>query len=335
MKKQWTAGIVLLAMLSTYCLANDVTPPTDKILKDQFYADFTGLMKLDDISLKLISAEGNQATWSAEGDMSATEDLYSMVGMAGDYKFMEKNWVKGHQVKFSAMVTSVGTPASGWRTEFFSMQTAAKNIGYPLSKTENKDQYLVITDSNFYPKLARIEASYHDKKIAQEKAQSQIDKVEKQIADLDTQIKQSWGKDANGNPRTRSDVMQEKLQQMYEIDRQNDPLKFENHYYKTIYEPALAACQKKTVCDAGPLRAERDAVLNEQKRNYYRQHKEMSENIKAEMAVRDKKIAPLQKQKGELSAQLMALEIRYRDLARDEKYWQEGLEKMRRDGVLK
>ena len=53
------------------------------------------------------------------------------------------------------------------------------------------------------------------------------------------------------------------------------------------------------------------------------------------MAARDKKIAPLQKQKGELSAQLMALEIRYRDLARDEKYWQEGLEKMRRDGVLK
>ncbi|HGO5419701.1 TPA: hypothetical protein ACK2W8_004290 [Klebsiella oxytoca] len=84
-----------------------------------------------------------------------------------------------------------------------------------------------------------------------------------------------------------------------------------------------------------PLRAERDAVLNEQKRNYYRQHKEMSENIKAEMAARDKKIAPLQKQKGELNAQLMALEIRYRELARDEKYWQEGLEKMRRNGVLK
>ncbi len=54
---------------------------------------------------------------------------------------------------------------------------------------------------------------------------------------------------------------------------------------------------EKAVCDAGPLRAERDAVLNEQKRNYYRQHKEMSENIKAEMAARDKKIAPLQKQK--------------------------------------
>lgn len=169
MKKQWIAGIALLTLASAYCRADDVTPPTDNILKDQFYADFTGLMRLDDISLKLIRAEGNQATWSAEGDMSATEDLYNMVGMAGDYKFMEKNWVKGHQIKFSAMVTSVGTPASGWRTEFFSMQTAAKVIGYPLPKTENKDHYLVITDSNFYPKLAKIESIYHDKKLRRKK----------------------------------------------------------------------------------------------------------------------------------------------------------------------
>ncbi|MDU5549632.1 DUF1202 family protein [Citrobacter freundii] len=335
MKKQWTAGIVLLAMLSTYCLANDVTPPTDKILKDQFYADFTGLMKLDDISLKLISAEGNQATWSAEGDMSATEDLYSMVGMAGDYKFMEKNWVKGHQVKFSAMVTSVGTPASGLRTEFFSMQTAAKNIGYPLSKTENKDQYLVITDSNFYPKLARIEASYHDKKIAQEKAQSQIDKVEKQIADLDTQIKQSWGKDANGNPRTRSDVMQEKLQQMYEIDRQNDPLKFENHYYKTVYDPALASCQAKPECDAAPLRAARDTALNEQKREYYRQHALMNAKIKEEMAAQDEKLKPLYDQQSELRGQGMALDTQINQLKSEYERWDREITDLRRKGIIK
>ncbi|MEG1123593.1 MAG: DUF1202 family protein [Citrobacter sp.] len=81
------------------------------------------------------------------------------------------------------MVTSVGTPVSGWRTEFFSLQTAAKDIGYPLPKTENKDKYLVITDSNFYPKLAKIEASFHDKKVVQEKAHSQMEQIEKQIAE--------------------------------------------------------------------------------------------------------------------------------------------------------
>lgn len=335
MKKQWIAGITLLTLVSTFCFADDVTPPTDKILKDQFYADFTGLMRLDDISLKLISAEGNQATWSAEGDMSATEDLYSMVGMAGDYHFMEKNWVKGHQVKFSAMVTSVGTPASGWRTEFFSMQTAAKNIGYPLPKTENKDKYLVITDSNFYPKLAKIEASYHDKKMAQEKAQSQMEQVEKKIADLDTKIKQSWGTDANGKPRTRSDVMQEKLEKMYEVDRQNDPLKFENHYYKTVYEPALAACQAKPDCDAAPLRAARDTALNEQKREYYRQHALMNAKIKEEMAAYDEKLKPLRDQQSELRGQGMGLDTQISQLKSEYESWDRDITDLRRKGIIK
>ena len=335
MKKQWIAGIVLFAMSSTYCLANDVTPPTDKILKDQFYADFTGLMKLDDISLKLISAEGNQATWSAEGDMSATEDLYSMVGMAGDYKFMEKNWVKGHQVKFSAMVASVGTPASGWRTEFFSMQTAAKNVGYPLPKTENKAQYLVMTDSNFYPKLAKIQASYHDKKIAQEKAQSQMEQVLKKIAELDTQIEQSWGKDANGKYRTRSDVMQEKLEKMYEVDRQNDPLKFENHYYKTVYEPALAACQAKPECDAASLRAARDSAINEQKRDYHRQHALMSAKIKEEMEALDEKLKPLYNQQSELRSQGMEWDTQSNQLKNEYERWDREITDLRRKGIIK
>lgn len=62
MKQQWIAGIALLTLASTYCQADDITPPTDNILKDQFYADFNGVMRLDNISLKLISAEGNRAT---------------------------------------------------------------------------------------------------------------------------------------------------------------------------------------------------------------------------------------------------------------------------------
>ena len=65
------------------------------------------------------------------------------------------------------------------------------------------------------------------------------------------QINRSWGTDANGKTLDRSDVQQAMLEK-YEVNRQNDPLKFENHYYKTIYEPALTACQKKAVCDAEP-----------------------------------------------------------------------------------
>lgn len=234
------------------------------------------------------------------------------------------------------MMTSVGTKDSGWQTEFFSLQMAAKRGGRTLKEIGgDESKNLIVNDHKFMAQFAKINASFAASKATMKTLQGQQDALKTEIAALEEQINRSWGTDANGKTLDRSDVQQAMLEKMYEVDRQNDPLKFENHYYKTIYEPALAACQKKAVCDAGPLRAERDAVLNEQKRNYYRQHKEMSENIKAVMAARDKKIAPLQKQKGELSAQLMALEIRYRDLARDEKYWQEGLEKMRRDGVLK
>lgn len=335
MKQQWIAGIALLTLASTYSQADDVIPPTDTILKDQFYADFTGLIRLDNISLKLMSAEGNRATWSAEGDMSATEDLYTLVGMADNYNFMEKTWVKGRQVKFSAMVTSVGTPVSGWRTEFFSLQTAAKDIGYPLPKTENKDKYLVITDSNFYPQLAKIEARYHDKKVAQEKAQSQMEQIEKQIADLDTQIKQSWGADANGKPRTRSDVMQEKLEKMYEVDKKNDPLTYENNYYKTIYEPALAACQTQPECDAAPLRAARDTALSEQKRDYYRQHALMSANIKEEMAAHDEQLKPLYHRQSELRGLGMALDTQSSKLKSEYEHWDRDITELRRKGIIK
>lgn len=335
MKQQWIAGIALLALASAYCQAEDVTPPTQQILKEQFYADFTGLMQLDDISLKLISGEGNQATWSAEGDMSATEDLYSIVGMAGDYTFMEKTWIKGQHVKFSAMVKSIGTPASGWRTEFFSMQTAAKNSGYPLPETKNKDKYLIITDSNFYPKLAKIEASYNDKKIAQLKAQSQVEQIEKQIAELDTQIKQSWGVDANGKPRTRSDVMQDKLAKMQDIDRQNDPLIFEDRYYKTVYDPALAACQAKPDCDATPLRTERDSVLSEQKRDYYRQHAVMKKKIEDEMKALDEKLKPLYDKQSELRARGMKLDTQSANLKSEYESWQRDITSLRRKGIIK
>ncbi|HCQ8620929.1 TPA: DUF1202 family protein [Klebsiella quasipneumoniae] len=335
MKEAWKTLTVLMIASPCYVLA-DANTPTDDVVKKQFAEQTGGIMRLQRVTLKQLDARGNQATYMLEGDMAATEDLYICVGVAGDYFFYERVWTRGRPVKFSAMMTAVGTKDSGWQTEFFSLQMAAKRGGRTLKEIGgDESKNLIVNDHKFMAQFAKINASFAASKATMKTLQGQQDALKTEIAALEEQINRSWGTDANGKTLDRSDVQQAMLEKMYEVDRQNDPLKFENHYYKTIYEPALAACQKKAVCDAGPLRAERDAVLNERKRNYYRQHKEMSENIKAEMAARDKKIAPLQKQKGELSAQLMALEIRYRDLARDEKYWQEGLEKMRRDGVLK
>ncbi|MDI5823389.1 DUF1202 family protein, partial [Salmonella enterica subsp. enterica serovar Kentucky] len=41
-------------------------------------------------TLKNLDSRGNQATWSAEGDISSREDMYTGVGMAADYYFVEK-----------------------------------------------------------------------------------------------------------------------------------------------------------------------------------------------------------------------------------------------------
>lgn len=334
MKYPLAIGLTLLLLSAGYALA-DPTPPSDDTLKKQFSEQYQGMIHLDSVSLRPLNSLGNQSTWSAEGDVSSTQDLYATVGMAADYRLVEKTWTKGKPVKFSAMVTATGTKDSGWTTEFFSMQTAAKNAGVPLDDVNDKTKYLVVNDSNFYARLATIEASYSEQKKTLQGMESQQKALEKEIAELDDQIKRSWGTDANGKLLSRGDVQQAMLEEMYQADRKNDPLTFENHYYKTIYEPALAACQQKPDCDAEPLRKARDVALEEQKRDYSRQHKLRSEKIKEEMAARDEKVRPLYAKQGELRTQLMKLDTSSSELESSYTRWQQDITDLRRRGVIK
>ena len=98
-------------------------------LKDQIQKQYHGILKLDAITLKNLDAKGNQATWSAEGDVSSSDDLYTWVGQLADYELLEQTWTKDKPVKFSAMLTSKGTPASGWSVNFYSFQAAAAIVG--------------------------------------------------------------------------------------------------------------------------------------------------------------------------------------------------------------
>lgn len=107
MKKQWIVGTALL-MLMTGNVWADGEPPTENILKDQFKKQYHGILKLDAITLKNLDAKGNQATWSAEGDVSSSDDLYTWVGQLADYELLEQTWTKDKPVKFSAMLTSKG-----------------------------------------------------------------------------------------------------------------------------------------------------------------------------------------------------------------------------------
>ncbi|SUH01897.1 protein yggM [Salmonella enterica subsp. enterica] len=89
MVRQWIAGAALFALISGYSWA-EVAQPSDNILKEQFSKQYHGILKLDSITLKNLDSRGNQATWSAEGDISSREDMYTGVGMAADYYFVEK-----------------------------------------------------------------------------------------------------------------------------------------------------------------------------------------------------------------------------------------------------
>ena len=119
MKEAWKTLTVLMIASPCYVLA-DANTPTDDVVKKQFAEQTGGIMRLQSVTLKQLDARGNQATYMLEGDMAAAEDLYICVGVAGDYFFYERVWTRGRPVKFSAMMTAVGTKDSGWQTEFFS-----------------------------------------------------------------------------------------------------------------------------------------------------------------------------------------------------------------------
>lgn len=334
MKMKRVVGLAALMFLSGSVQA-DTNTPTDEVLKKQFNQAQEGIMQLDSITLRLLDSRGNQATYAAEGDISATDDLYAMVGMAGNYQFMEKTWTKGRPVKFSAMVTAVGTKDSGWTTEFFSMQVAAKNEGYPKPDISNKEKYLVITDSDFYPRLAKIEATWAAQKKTLDKSLEKQEQLKKDINALDAKIAASWGKDKNGKPLTRDDVQHALLEELQEVGRQNDPLHFENHYNKTVYEPALAECQKKSDCDATPLRKARDAALEDQRRDYQLKFKLKREEVTKTMDAYDKKREPLRKQRNELYSEMSDLDIQSSKLRTSYDSWEQDITSLRRRGLIK
>lgn len=148
MKKQWIVGTALF-MLMTGNVWADGEPPTENILKDQFKKQYHGILKLDVITLKNLDAKGNQATWSAEGDVSSSDDLYTWVGQLADYELLEQTWTKDKPVKFSAMLTSKGTPASGWSVNFYSFQAAASDRGRVVDDIKTNNKYLIVNSEDF------------------------------------------------------------------------------------------------------------------------------------------------------------------------------------------
>lgn len=89
MFRQWIAGAAFFTLVSGYSWA-EVAQPGDCVLKDAFSKQYHGVLKLNSVTLKNLDSTGNQATWSAEGDVSSSDDLYTGIGMAADYYFVER-----------------------------------------------------------------------------------------------------------------------------------------------------------------------------------------------------------------------------------------------------
>lgn len=85
--------------------------------------------------------------------------MYTGVGMAADYYFVEKTSTKDRPVKFSAMLTSKGTPASGWTVNYYSLQMAASDQGRAIDDIKTNDKYLIVNSDDFNYRFGNIEAS--------------------------------------------------------------------------------------------------------------------------------------------------------------------------------
>lgn len=334
MKFGWKYGALLLCCTSYQALAAADVPTTDT-LKAQFIEQYGGVLHLENATLRLLDEKGNQATWMAEGSIVATDDLYAIVGKAADYRFLEQTWAKDRPVKFSAMVTSVGTKASGWRTEFFSVQMAAKNTGYTGKDIDKNDKDLVITDSDFNARLGKIEASFVEKKATIAKLKKEQQTLKARSDELHNKINKSWGMDKNGNPLDRDALLKSLMKEMHEADRQNDPIIFEEEYAKTVFEPALAACQQKPDCDAEPLRRARDKAAAENRQKYAAQHKILSDQVQEKMDAADKKLEPLRVERHEVVNKIAGLEKSINELQRDYDCWQDEMGYLRQYGVIK
>ncbi len=57
------------------------------------------------------------------------------------------------------MLTSKGTPASGWTVNYYSLQMAASDQGRAIDDIKTNDKYLIVNSDDFNYRFGNIEAS--------------------------------------------------------------------------------------------------------------------------------------------------------------------------------
>lgn len=335
MFRQWIAGAALLTLVSGYSRA-EVAQPTDHILKEQFSKQYHGVLKLNSVTLKNLDATGNQATWSAEGDVSSSDDLYTGVGMAADYYFVERTWTRDRPVKFSAMLTSKGTPASGWTVNYYSFQAAASNEGRVIADIKTSDKYLVVNDDDFNYRFSQIDAAYLMQKKSIGSLEEQIKSLDKQIAVAKKEADAYWGKGPDGQKLTREDAFHKMFKERDDFVKANDSNTFAEKYEKDVYQPALAACHKQgDTCYETPIQQKRDFDIQEQGRQVFLKSQELSRKAQNDWIAYEKGQYPLTMAVAKLQMQQTDLHIKIDDINEGYDRWKKETDELRRNGVIK
>ncbi|AAX66951.1 DUF1202 domain-containing protein [Salmonella enterica] len=335
MVRQWIAGAALFALISGYSWA-EVAQPSDNILKEQFSKQYHGILKLDSITLKNLDSTGNQATWFAEGDISSREDMYTGVGMAADYYFVEKTWTKDRPVKFSAMLTSKGTPASGWTVNYYSLQMAASDQGRAIDDIKTNDKYLIVNSDDFNYRFGNIEASWRAQKASIPGLEEQLSALDKKIAVAKKEADAYWGKGADGKPLTRAEAFKKTLKERDDYVKANDSSVYAEKYEKEVYQPALDACRKQSEpCNEAAIQQKRDLDIHEQRRQVFLKSEELRRKAQNDWITLEKGQYPLNIAVQKLQMQQSDIRIKIMDINDGYERWKKDTDDLRRKGVIK
>ncbi|EIS7446987.1 DUF1202 family protein [Citrobacter sp. wls828] len=335
MFRQWIAGATLFALVSGYSWA-EVVQPTDQVLKEQFSKQYHDILKLNSVTLKNLDSTGNQATWSAQGDVSSRDDLYALVGLAGDYKFFERTWTKDRPVKFSAMLTSKGTLDSGWTVNYFSMQMAASDTGRVVDDIKTNDKYLVVNGDDFNFRFSQIDAECEAQRKSIASTESEVKALDPQIAAAKKKADAYWGKGADGKVMTREEAFKHMYKERDDFIKNNDSEAFAAKYEKEVYQPALAACRKEgDKCYETPIIQKKDFDISEQRRQVFLKSQELSRKAQNDWIKFEKGQYPLNIAMYKLQTQQTNLRIKIADINEVCDRWDKETNDLRRKGVIR
>ncbi|STM37120.1 putative alpha helix chain [Escherichia coli] len=335
MKKQWIVGTALLMLMTGNAWA-DGEPPTENILKDQFKKQYHGILKLDAITLKNLDAKGNQATWSAEGDVSSSDDLYTWVGQLADYELLEQTWTKDKPVKFSAMLTSKGTPASGWSVNFYSFQAAASDRGRVVDDIKTNNKYLIVNSEDFNYRFSQLESALNTQKNSIPALEKEVKALDKQMVAAQKAADAYWGKDANGKQMTREDAFKKITNSVMSLINRTIARRSRLNMTKRFINRPIAACHKQSEeCYEVPIQQKRDFDINEQRRQTFLQSQKLSRKLQDDWVTLEKGQYPLTMKVSEINSKKSPILMKIDDINQANERWKKDTEQLRRNGVIK